>query len=403
MRWIWFVTAVLIAGAGITAVFFPEADKWWIAGFSAAALLMLLWLRKAVMGPVRSASLGMALLRSGEFNNRLARVGEPHADRIVGVFNNLLERLSEERLRLTETNRLLDLLVAASPLGVAMMDCDRRVVFLNPAFVKSAGVNPGEVRGKEFTGLSGEVWKVAASLPDGGERVITLGNGMEIYRLSRMSFMEKGFRRPFLLLERLTDEIRRAEKEAYGKVIRTIAHEVNNTIGGLSSFLETLLDIEGEESEIGQLAASCLAGCGGMAEFIRGYAEVVKVGEPVKRKVDLNAEIQAMFPFVNAVAGENVAILTELVAGELPVDVDMAMFRQALVNIVKNGAESVRDCGHPAGEGKVILRTVRRARNIYVEIEDNGKGITPENGKRLFNPFFAACGGPSDPVPGSGG
>ena len=55
---------------------------------------------------------------------------------------------------------------------------------------------------------------------------ITLSNGNLRYILHKDSFFDQGFMHPFYLFEELTDEIRQAEKEAYGKVIRMMAHEV---------------------------------------------------------------------------------------------------------------------------------------------------------------------------------
>ena len=46
------------------------------------------------------------------------------------------------------------------------------------------------------------------------------------------------------MIEELTAEILAAEKKAYGKVIRMMAHEVNNTIGPVNSILQSALKKE---------------------------------------------------------------------------------------------------------------------------------------------------------------
>ena len=43
------------------------------------------------------------------------------------------------------------------------------------------------------------------------------------------------------MIEELTADILAAEKKAYGKVIRMMAHEVNNTIGAVTSIIESTL------------------------------------------------------------------------------------------------------------------------------------------------------------------
>ena len=61
----------------------------------------------------------------------------------------------------------------------------------------------------------------------------------DTHRQTRLSFVDRGFAHPFVLIESLTDEVVKAEKKAYEKVIRMIAHEVNNTTAGITSTLET--------------------------------------------------------------------------------------------------------------------------------------------------------------------
>ena len=44
----------------------------------------------------------MELLREQDFSSRLSKVGQYEADRIVNVFNRMMEQLKNERLRLRE-------------------------------------------------------------------------------------------------------------------------------------------------------------------------------------------------------------------------------------------------------------------------------------------------------------
>ena len=56
-----------------------------------------------------------------------------------------------------------------------------------------------------------------------------------------MDFLDRGFPRAFLLLEELTEELRRSEKAAYEKLIRMMSHEVDNSVGAGRSLLESCL------------------------------------------------------------------------------------------------------------------------------------------------------------------
>jgi hypothetical protein len=64
-----------------------------------------------------------------------------------------------------------------------------------------------------------------------------------MYRCSRSSFIDRGFAHPFILIEELTHELLKIEKKSYEGIIRMMAHEVNNSVGAVSSTLNVISDI----------------------------------------------------------------------------------------------------------------------------------------------------------------
>ncbi len=112
-------------------------------------LAFLILFYQKVVRPMQSISNGMDLLREQDFSSRLRSVGQHEADRVVAIFNKMMEQLKNERLRLREQNQFLDLLIKASPMGVIVLDFDHRITGLNPAAFKIMGVNHlDEVKGK---------------------------------------------------------------------------------------------------------------------------------------------------------------------------------------------------------------------------------------------------------------
>ena len=72
------------------------------------------------------------------------------ADRIVNIFNRMMEQLKNERLRMREQNHFLDLLIQASPMGVIILTMDDEVSQLNPMAVKMLGVRMEEAMTKRL-------------------------------------------------------------------------------------------------------------------------------------------------------------------------------------------------------------------------------------------------------------
>ena len=74
-----------------------------------------------------------------DFSNRLRRVGQPDADRVVDFFNSLMATMKEERLKTKQRHKLLTLsLIERSPMGVAMCDFDGNIESTNDAFDRFA-------------------------------------------------------------------------------------------------------------------------------------------------------------------------------------------------------------------------------------------------------------------------
>lgn len=336
-----------------------------------------------IVKPLNSIGSGMELLREQDFSSRLSPVGQYEADRIVNVFNRMMEQLKNERLRLREQNNFLDLLIKASPMGVILTTLDEDLSELNPMAQKMLGVRQEDVLGKKMNEIDSPLAAELANVPKGETATVRL-NDSNIYRCTHSSFIDRGFQHPFFLIESLTDEVMKAEKKAYEKVIRMIAHEVNNTTAGITSTLDTVeqaLSAEEGMDDICDVMRVCIERCFSMSRFITRFADVVKIPEPTLTPVDLNDLAFTCKRFMEGMcADRNIKLRLEIDETLKEVKMDASLFEQVLVNIIKNAAESIEK------DGEIIVRTLSPA---TIEVVDNGKGISKEVEAKLFSPFFS--------------
>ncbi|MBD5370863.1 MAG: PAS domain-containing protein [Bacteroides sp.] len=374
--------------AALAAMLLLGVTGWpaWLACGAAPVLLFMMW-RKMVK-PRQVVMTGMDLLASQEFNNRLARVGQPDADRIGALFNSLIDRLHEERTRLHEQNSFLAQLIEASPMGIAMMDFDSHITQVNPAFRTLAEIPADDdISGLTPDALPAPLGPTLASLRD-GEAVTVRPGGSKVFRCYRLSFRERGFSRPFLMVESLTEEVLTAEREAYGKVIRLLAHEVNNTMGGLMTLLDILADEHSSDPFEADAILSTRSRCEALSRFINAYASVVRLPDPTLLPHDLCGVVEDMLPFLQATYSGGMEIDTDISESPAPVLCDTDMLSQVMVNLLKNSAESIRATGRSDGQVTISAGTGPQGQPRIV-VADNGAGILPENSSRLFNPFFS--------------
>lgn len=338
---------------------------------------------RKIVKPLNSIGSGMELLREQDFSSRLSPVGQYEADRIVNVFNRMMEQLKNERLRLREQNNFLDLLIKASPMGVILTTLDEDLSELNPMAQKMLGVRQEDVLGKKMNEIDSPLAAELANVPKGETATVRL-NDSNIYRCTHSSFIDRGFQHPFFLIESLTDEVMKAEKKAYEKVIRMIAHEVNNTTAGITSTLDTVeqaLSTEEGMDDICDVMRVCIERCFSMSRFITRFADVVKIPEPTLTPVDLNDLAFTCKRFMEGMcADRNIKLRLEIDETLKEVKMDASLFEQVLVNIIKNAAESIEK------DGEIIVRTLSPA---TIEVVDNGKGISKEVEAKLFSPFFS--------------
>lgn len=357
-----------------------------LTAVTAGVIITILW--QSVVRPNRVVTRGMELLASQDFNNRLAHTGISGPDKIVDLFNTMIDTLRNERTTNMEQENLLQLLTKASPMGILTLDLDKRIAMCNPAFLKITGLDSDKMTGIKIEELPSITPPQSAALVREmltvapGENHIIRDGGVMTYRCYHISFMQSGFRRESFLLESLTEEVVEAERAAYEKVIRTISHEVNNTMGGVRTILQTMADTADSEDCV-EMLESCDERCEQMCAFVSSYADVVRLPEPSLQSVDLNREINHIIPFLRMTIRENVAL--EFIPSGSPamVKADTNMMQQALVNIVKNAHESI------SGEkGWIRISISEDSGHTILEIANNGDPITEEISRNLFRPFY---------------
>lgn len=337
-------------------------------GLIVLTLILLVIFYRRTLHPLDIIIGGMELLREQDMSTRLAHTGQADTDVIVDTFNNMQQRLRDEHLRLSEQNMFLDLLIKASPMGVVECDIDGNITNTNPAAQRM---------------MTAEVRHQLDVLPVGQSATIRLSDS-QIYHITHPTFLDRGHQHPFYLITPLTDEVMDAERAAYGRVIRMIAHEVNNHVASIDGTLGVIntADIDPQAQEA---IDACRERTQQMAEFVTRFASVVKMPQPDTLLCDLGEELQATMPTVRALCHHHhIHLDVDISDAATPVNIDTILFSQAITNIVKNAIESIESLG-TNHQGHVWIHQEGRT----ITIADNGRGIDAETARHLFTPFFS--------------
>src|SRR5947209_2820616 len=269
-------------------------NRWWllaVEGLFVLSIVLGSLLVRAFFVPLDLIRTGAELIGERDFTSQFREVGQPEMDALIRIYNQMIGRLREERLKLQEQHYLLDRLLTASPAGIVTLDFDGRVTALNPAAGKLLGVLPEAAKEKSLAELGPPLGPALAAIPVGGSEVLSLQGGRRL-KASRAEFFDRGFPRSFLLLEELTEELRASEKAAYGKLIRMMSHEINNSVGAVGSLLDSFRGYapelgEEDRNDFLQAIAVAVTRLENLRAFMNGFAEVVRLPPPDRRPTDL--------------------------------------------------------------------------------------------------------------------
>lgn len=338
---------------------------------------------RAFFLPLELIRTGTDLIREREFGSHFRPVGQPEMDRLVSIYNDMADQLREERLKHEEQNLFLEKILAASPAGVMTLDPDGSVQQFNAAAKALLGVGE-DTLGRPLDCLPPPFSVELPKLRNGGSTVVRIRAGRRL-RIRRASFYDRGVERGFYLIEELTEELQASERSAYGKLIRMMSHEVNNSVGVVRSLLESCESYESQLDEptrvdFSQAMDVAIGRLLHLNSFMNGLARVVRIPAPERRSCDL---VQLLSDIARLISPElerrEIEIDWDPPAEPVTVLIDKNQLEQVVMNILQNAMESIGE------RGRVRFR-------LSVEeliIQDTGGGISREAAGMLFTPFYS--------------
>ena len=331
--------------------------------------------------PLKLLMQGTDAIRGKDFNVKFVATGKYEIDELIRVYNRMIDALRAERTKQEEQHLFLGKLIRTSPTGILILDFDGNIQQINPKALQLLGVEEKQVLGRSIGEMAHPVIEQVRLLQSGQSKVFT-GNGATTYKLQKSHFIDRGFPRHFVLLEELTAEILETEKKTYGKVIRMMAHEVNNTIGPVNSILQSTLQSRQHSEILTNALRVAMERNNNLNVFMRNFADLVRIPVPDKKPVDLGQVLQNITDLMRLKAGvKKIRFQNEQCPSPLVITADVQQMEQVLINIIKNSLEAID------GEGVITIVTQLAPKRMV--IRDTGMGISPELEESLFSPFLS--------------
>ena len=167
---------------------------------------------------------------------------------------------------------------------------------------------------------------------------------------------------------------------------RRHAHEMRTPLTAARLELSRLQRLlEGEEQEDArQVAVSVGEELERLGRFTQQFTSFARLPQPRPAVHDLGAVVEE-FVGTFASAWPNLTLRFESSGTPLLAALDRDMLRQVLVNLCDNSSLAIRSQGD--GRGTVTLRPGEVGRSVFLDVADDGPGISPEIRSRVFEPY----------------
>ena len=168
-----------------------------------------------------------------------------------------------------------------------------------------------------------------------------------------------------------------------------LAHEIRNPLSTIGLSLDLLTEdlSDGDsprERRILQKLTVVKQQCQHLDRILNDFLQFARVGSLELQKADLNSTVHEFIEFFSPQAAEREIDLSPHLAANLPpVQLDVQLWRQVLMNLSRNALQAM-----PNG-GVLELQTYGRDNEVMLDIIDNGLGMNAETQARMFDTFFS--------------
>ena len=319
-----------------------------------------------------------------------------------GLVNTKIDRLGRQIRDVKEVFTTLkgnvDQVMGSLQEGVMLFTSENYVVLVSASAERFLGRSRDETLGKSveeiFTDANklGRIVLDAFALHQGiPQREIELENGRRI-QLALEFISEPGQRIGALLKMRDAESVRRLEDEleisqrmaAIGRLTSGVAHEVKNPINAIVVHLELLREkMRTPDDDSGRHLDIIGNEIHRLDRVVKTLADFNRPIEPRFISLDLRRLVEDVTLLAAPDAERNgVKIESDPGMVSLPVKADSDLLKQALLNVVLNGVQSMES------GGTLALAARSDESSATIEVRDQGKGIAPEIRDKVFNLFF---------------
>ena len=357
-----------------------------VLGAAASLLIMaapIVWLARRIPRPwisvIRAVRDGVVSLRDHDLSVSVGYRSNDELGELVEAYNSLGDLLRRERLDLYQRELLLDTVIQTTPITMVLTNAKGSIVYSNIS-ARQLFLGGRKLEGLSFDSVIADApAALREALASDQDTLFTmeLSGESQVFHLSQRWFLLNAQRHRLVLLKQLTRELASQEVTIWKKVIRVIAHELNNSLAPISSLAHSgrLLAQNPNQQQLERVFTTIEDRAAHLASFIDGYARFAKLPRPQPALVDWRQ-------FFARFEGAGPYTLTTGLPNK-PARFDASQMEQVMINLLKNAHES----GSKPEDVTVSVHAVPDG--WVIEVADRGSGLSENVLRDALLPFYS--------------
>lgn len=342
-------------------------------------VLLARFLLRDIREGLSALELGLLNLKDGEYSTTLAYQNDDELGNLCALYNSTALQLRKEKHWLYQRELLLDKVTQSSPEVLFLVNDQHQVIFSNIAarrfFKCPKGVDGNALPSLLRTAPKGAELAIE-SRKEGLFSIVADADEAQTWHMSTGQFSLNNQSHTLFILKQMTRELSRQEVAVWKKVIRVISHELNNSLGPISSMLHSgkILSENLEEDRLARVFSTIDERIKHLSDFVQGYGKFAKLPEPKIQANDWGQLLTTLKPQWE---------FTDLSEPGEVVYADPVQLEQLLINLLKNAHES----GSKPEDVSISLE--QRKTESCILVIDKGKGISDAVMASALIPFYS--------------
>ncbi len=312
-------------------------------------------------------------------------------------FKNISRAIFDSKIEKEAKYHLLNLIIGKVDTGIILLDQNQKINLINDAAKQYLKKTNYQALANLKT-ENPDLYHFINNKKKAAKKVIETSKRQLLVFVNPIKLMGEQYK--LITFNDIKEEMEIKEVQSWQKLLRTLSHEIMNSVTPISSLSETsLLQIQHESGELKDLSeinskslqkiqkalSTIEKRSSNLYHFVDDFRKLAKIPIPQKSKILVKELIDSVEQLMKpGLSKNNIEFNSFIFPDDLTIYVDVNQIEQVLINLVLNAKDAVQSAKKPVIE----IKSKISGNKVSIEIIDNGSGIPNEQMDKIFIPFF---------------